>query len=75
MSKLIPVEGRPNLYRDSSSGAIINADQTAYKQHLKHIKNVELEKNRIDQMENDIELIKNDISDVKSLLKDLINKI
>jgi hypothetical protein len=74
MKNLIPVEGKPNLYRDSNSGAIINTDRNAYNQHLNYIKNIENEKNRIHNLEKDVQMIKNDISDVKFLLKTLIEK-
>lgn len=74
MSDLIPVEGRPNLYRDKTSGAIINTDHNAYQQHLKQIKNVKNEKIKIENLENEVESIKNDIMEIKNLLLNLANK-
>lgn len=68
MKNLIPVEGKPNLYRDKNTGAIINTDTIAYKQHLKHTQNILQEKNRIDKIETDVQEIKNDISDIRVLL-------
>lgn len=74
MNRLIQVEGRPNLYRDRESGAIINTDRTAYERHLRQLESVKEEKTRIDKIENDVESIKSDISEIKSLIVSLVNK-
>ena len=74
MKKLIPVEGRPNLYRDKNSGAIINTDKNAYQQHLKQIKSAQDEKLKMERLETEVESIKNDLSEIKSLLTSFINK-
>ena len=34
MSKMIPVEGHKNLFRDQDSGAIINHDNNSYNNYL-----------------------------------------
>ena len=34
MSKMIPVEGHKNLFRDENSGAIINRDKNAYNDYM-----------------------------------------
>lgn len=74
MNKLIPVEGRPNLYRDKNSGAIINTDRTAYERHMKQLELSKQEKNRIDKIESDVEMIKENLSEIKDLIVNLINK-
>lgn len=74
MNNLIPVEGRPNLYRDKNSGAIINTDNTAYQQHLKHIQKTQNEQIKMENLENEVESIKNDIMEIKNLLLNLANK-
>jgi len=74
MKNLIPVEGRPNLYRDANSGAIINTDNNAYKQHLKNCRRIQEEKDKINKLEDDVESIKNDLLDIKLLLTSLLNK-
>ena len=63
----IPVEGYPNLYRDSETGAIINCDTNAYFSYLNSISRKEKEKMEIENM-------KNEISEIKSLLKQLLEK-
>lgn len=74
MKNLIPVEGRPNLYRDKNSGAIINTDTSAYQQHLKYIQRTQNERTKMETLENDVNSIKNQISELKSLVLQLVNK-
>lgn len=75
MNNLIPVDGKPNLFRDLNSGAIVNNDSSAYKQHLQHIKNLESQKNRMEILENKVNQINEDIGEIKSLLKNLIKNL
>jgi hypothetical protein len=63
---MIPVKGHPNLYRDETSGAIINCDSNAYNQYIAIKQNKETQKNEIEQM-------KNDIKEIKTLLQELLN--
>lgn len=62
MSNYIKVEGYENLYRDSSTGAIINKEIPA--------------KNKLSTTVNtvvaDINNLKNEISEIKSLLKSIV---
>jgi hypothetical protein len=74
MKNLIPVEGRPNLYRDKNSGAIINTDTNAYQQHLKYMQRTQNERTKMETLENDVNSIKNQISELKSLVLQLVNK-
>jgi hypothetical protein len=74
MKNLIPVEGRPNLYRDKNSGAIINTDTSAYQQHLKYMQRTQNERTKMETLENDVNSIKNQISELKSLVLQLVNK-
>jgi len=63
----IPVEGHPNLYRDSETNAIINCDKSEYINYLNSVSSKEREK-------TEIENIKNEISEIKDLLKQLLTK-
>ena len=65
---MIPVEGHKNLFRDESTGAIINFDNTAYKNYLKDKKRNSIKKAEIDAMKDEIETL-------KSMLRDLASKI
>ena len=65
---MIPVEGYKNLFRDESTGAIINCDNNAYKNYLEDKKRNSIKKAEFDAM-------KEEIKELKSLLKDLASKI
>jgi len=65
---MIPVEGHKNLFRDESSGAIVNCDNKAYQSYLEDKKRNNLKKAEIDAMKDEIETL-------KSMLKDLASKI
>lgn len=73
-NNFIPVEGKPNLYRDLASGAIVNNDRSSYKDHLKHIEDIEQDKMRISILENKVNKMSEDLSDIKNLLISLHNK-
>lgn len=67
MSKFIPVNGHPNLYRDSETGAIINCDDMGYNQYVSLLNKKESEK-------KEIQNIKKDIDEIKILLGELLNR-
>ena len=62
---MIKVEGHSHLYRDETTGAIINCDDHGYSQY---VKSVETRKKQKDEIQN----MKNDIDEIKSLLKILV---
>ena len=64
MSKLIRVEGEKNLYREASSGAIVNKDTQGYSQYLS-------EKQRRMNDKKELEDVKNELSEIKKLLTEL----
>ena len=65
---MIPVEGYKNLFRDESTGAIINCDNNAYKNYLEDKKRNSIKKAEFDAMKDEIETL-------KSMLKELASKI
>ena len=68
MSKMIPVEGHKNLFRDENTNAIVSRDTAAYENYIA-LRN----KNRDKQDElNDM---KKEINELKLLLNDLASKI
>ena len=64
---MIPIEGHNNLFRDESSGAIVNSDTFEYNQYIK------MKKERQKQKDEIIEL-KKDVQQIKNLLMELINE-
>ena len=65
---MIPVEGHKNLFRDESTGAIINCDNTEYQNYLQDKKRNSIKKAEIDAMKDEIETL-------KSMLRELASKI
>lgn len=70
MKDYIPVEGYDNLYRDRSTGAIINTDKEVFEQSKRIRKN----NLNLSQMNSDIEVLKNEMLEIKSLLREFINR-
>lgn len=67
---MIKVQDFPNLVRDPNSKAIINTDQSAYKEFRQ--KNIM--KDRLTSMDNEINTIKESVDEIKNLLKQLVQK-
>lgn len=63
---MIPVKGHPNLYRDETTGAIVNCDSQGYNQYILAKNNKSIEKREIDNMKRDIE-------EIKSMLREILN--
>lgn len=64
---MIPIEGHNNLFRDESSGAIVNSDTIEYNQYIRMKKERQKQKDEISEL-------KNDVQQIKSLLMELINE-
>lgn len=62
------VEGRSDLFRDGDSGAIINADKSAYVAYKKKYQQRLVEISRLEKLENEM-------SDIKTLLNKVIDKL
>lgn len=63
----IPIEGSNTLYRDKSTGAIINFDSAEYNSYMKQKKIRMNEKVELDNLRKDID-------EIKSLLKEFLNR-
>jgi len=60
----LKVKGYENLYRDSSTGAIVNTDKPASKNFSKQFSNTL----------NDINTLKEEMSEIKKLLEEIVEK-
>jgi len=63
---MIPIEGHNNLFRDESSGAIVNSDTIEYNQYIRM-------KNERQRQKDEIAELKSDVQQIKNLLMELIN--
>jgi len=68
MSKMIPVEGHKNLYRDEQTNAILNNDDVAYRNYIAARK-------RNNDKQAEIDSMRKELDELKSLLNDLASKI
>ena len=64
---MLRVDGHKNLYRDDSSGAIVNTDTVSYKQYMRLKERKKNEKEEIDRLRSELD-------EIKSLLKELQHK-
>jgi hypothetical protein len=64
---MIPVAGKANLFRDPSSGAIINKDRSNAKIAREASLKYKEDQNRLTNLENDM-------SEIKDMLKKLLKK-
>ena len=63
---MIPIAGHNNLFRDESSGAIVNSDTIEYNQYIRM-------KNERQRQKDEIAELKSDVQQIKNLLMELIN--
>lgn len=68
------VDGYSNLIRDERTKAVLNTNFNDYKNYKELKKIKDLEKSRIETLENDINLVKNDLNEIKTLLRKLANE-
>mgnify|MGYP001164959054 FL=1 len=68
MSKMIPVEGHKNLYRDDNTNAILNKDKIGYENYIRM-------RNKNKDREIEMKSMKEEIKELKSMLNDLASKI
>jgi len=73
--KLLPVENVDGLFRDTSSGAIVNLNDAAYNEHKKKRLLADMKKVKLLTQEQEINNLKNDVKDLKSLVKQLLEKL
>lgn len=66
--KKIRVDGYSHLYRDVETGAIVNCDNSSYKNYVNSLKKDKIKKQELDN-------IKQDIEDIKGALKEILNRL
>ena len=73
MSKYLKVEGHDHLVRESSSHAIINADNSGYSSYMQRVRAREKQGDQIRNAVKEINTLKTELREIKSLIKELIN--
>jgi hypothetical protein len=74
-----PVKDNPGLFKDMSTGAVLNMDNTSFKIYQQQKKRSEaIQKKqdeqtaKVDKMDLEVEEIKGDLKELKGLIRDLI---
>jgi len=65
-----PIKDKPNLVRDTKSGAIFNIDSAAFNLHKKEKES----KEQIERNSKEINIMKNDVLEIKNMLKELLER-
>ena len=73
MSKYLKVEGHDHLVRESSSHAIINADNSGYSIYMQRVRAREKQGDQIRNAVKEINTLKTELREIKILIKELIN--
>lgn len=72
--KLIPVEDKPDLFRDPVSGALINMDTNGANRARVARQRVQEQQQLVEQQQKDIKKIEEELSELKDLLKQLLER-
>ena len=72
---MLNVEGRKDLVRDPSSGAILNIDTRTYNAAVKASKDRELARKQLEDNTNDINSIKGELSEIKMMMRQLLGSL
>ena len=64
---MIKVQGYPGLYRDETTGAIVNCNDAEYNHRIIKI-------NAVDSQKEEIEYLKSELLEMKEMMKELLNK-
>lgn len=75
MHNAIKVENETNLYRDLSSGAIINTDSSGREAYLKQRESLLRTRATTEKNTADIQELKGEISDIKQMLMQILANV
>lgn len=73
--QLVKVQNEINLMKDLGSRAIVNVDTDGYQSYLNQRRNLEMNKNRVTECENQIRTLSYELTEIKCLLKQLVDNI
>ena len=71
---LIPVDGKEGWFRDPTTNAIINANQSEYDKYMATYNKRQKEISEKRALQNDVSELKSEMSEIKALLLTLANK-
>ncbi len=68
LPKLIPVEGKEGWFRDPSSNAIVNGNQSDYDKYMASYNKRQKERTDKEALQKEVSELKSEMSDIKALL-------
>ena len=74
MTEYLKVEGHNDLVRDTSSGAIINRNRSAYEMAKRRAIEAQKQRDEIRGATREINTLKCEMHEIKSMLKTLLDK-
>lgn len=69
------VEDNMDLVRDPYSHAIVNTNESAYRQAVASAKAAKAKNKKLEDAEEDINNLKQEMSEIKGLLQELLNRV
>ena len=69
---MIPVEGHDGWYRDPSSNAIVNANQSDYDTYMASYNRRQKDKTDKETLQKEVSQLKSEMGDIKALLLTLV---
>ena len=75
MHNVLKVENENALYRDMSSGAIINKDNSSREAYLKQRENLLRTRDATEKNTKDIQELKGEIGDIKQMLAQILQNV
>ena len=72
---LTKVKENKNLFRDETSGAILNIDKRSYQDYIDQRQRLKDQNNLMVNNQRDIENLKKDVSEIKNLLQVIANRL
>jgi len=70
----LKVEGHDGLYRDPTTGAIVNRDKSGFQAYMDSVKQSRDREAKVDRVAEELNTLKNEMSEIKGLLVQLLNK-
>ena len=74
-SRLIPVEGHSDLFRDPKTGAIVNTNKTEYEKYIATRNKLRSDEQKLNNTIEQVEELKKDVGEIKDLLLKLVSGI
>ena len=69
------ITGHSDLLRDSTTGAVVNVNDSDYTQYVARRDAKRLESQKAENIEDDLANLKNEMNEIKSLRKELVSNV